>query len=343
MAHRHPLYLISNSRGYTLVELLIVIMIAVLLMAVTLPVAKTVMEDGRPREASRIINAAVATVKARAVQSNRPCGLDFVTQRMNDPNSMTPAYQVTQIYLCEVPAMYAGDIVDSRVVVQVDTMTPSNSTLTFQNSCATNLSSLLDAAKTFKIRINHRGPWYECKEGGMGGYGIDLTNMPYPPTGDSSGYAFQIMRPPVRIGNPIELPRSTALDMTYSGLGPKGTEFANADALRIMFGPLGNVQEVIKRVPAAMMGGSPTITQGAPNGTIHFLLGVTNKINESTNFADPELSNLADGNAFWVSIGHASGLVTTTENGPDTTLTNAGDFLKTARQYAISREQKGGL
>ena len=55
----------QSSQGYTLIELLIVIMIAVLLMVITLPVAKTVMEDARPREASRIFNTTITTAKAR--------------------------------------------------------------------------------------------------------------------------------------------------------------------------------------------------------------------------------------------------------------------------------------
>jgi prepilin-type N-terminal cleavage/methylation domain-containing protein len=323
-----------RTPGYTLVELLIVIMIAVMLMAITLPVAKTVMEDGRPREASRILNATLAAVKARAVQTNRLAGLDFVCERMNDPMAMTPVYQVTQLYMCEVPPMYAGDIINARVVVDTST-----GTLNF-GSGAGSLYSLLDpnqTTKTFKIRINHRGPWYDCNTSDGTTYYIALAGMPYPPTGDANGYAYQILRPPVRIGNPIELPKATALDMTYSGVGPKGTEFANADALRLMFGPQGNVQEVIKRTA----GGG--ITSGVPNGTLHFLIGQTGKITDASNYNNVELSNLADGNTFWVSIGHSSGLVTTSENLPDPSLTDAGDYLKSCRQAAISREQKGGL
>src|SRR6187455_359143 len=92
--------------GYTLMELLIVIIIMITLVAITLPVAKKIMEDGHVREASRQLNTYFAMAKARAVQTGRPCGLDFVCAAPLGDN--TGIRQVTQMFLAEVPPHYAG-------------------------------------------------------------------------------------------------------------------------------------------------------------------------------------------------------------------------------------------
>src|SRR5262245_39122878 len=61
--------------GYTLAELLIVMTIMLMLMAITLPTVRRVMEDGKVREASRQLNAYFAMAKSRALLTGRPCGV----------------------------------------------------------------------------------------------------------------------------------------------------------------------------------------------------------------------------------------------------------------------------
>jgi type II secretory pathway pseudopilin PulG len=348
----------STRFGYTLTELLIVIMIALLLMVVSLPTIKTVMEDGRPREASRILNTVIFTAKSRAALTGSPSGIDLVYQQMNDTSASVAAYQCTQIYMCEMPPIYAGDTTDARVSVNTS-LSPWE--FTFGTNAATNLPSLLDSTNQFWIRINHRGPWYSVSYSNSK-YTLNQSTSVLPPTADTNGYSFQIRRPPVRVGNPIELPKSTAIDLTYSGFGPTGDEFASTekggDFLRILFSPTGNVESFAKKYPPAMQGQSWTMQTRAATGTIHFLVGLTNKINPpvdtsvstTANIFDVERSNLADGNALWVSIGRTTGIVTTNENAaaPPTSSMNAStpmdrtNYLQTCRTYATNREQKGG-
>lgn len=305
--------------GYTLIELMVVVMIAILLMVVSLPVAKTVMESGRPREASRIVNTALFTAKARAASSGRLAGVEFVLEQAAAPGS----YRSTQMYLCEVPALYMGDTTDARATV-------NGATLTFASGSAASLYSLLNSNSNymFEIRFNHRGVWYPARATGPNSYAIDTTALPTPPIG-ANGAIFHIRRPPVRIGNPIELPKSTAIDMTASGIGivsPLDTEFRSlTGSLQVMFAPAGDAYLWIGD-------GTP---RGAPQGTIHLLVGLTTKV-DATATTDPERSNLADGNALWVSIGRMSGVITTNENVP-------GGNLAAARQFATNREQQGGL
>ena len=63
-----------GRRAYTMAELLIVVVIMVLLVAVTLPVAKKVMDDSHVREASRQLQAYFQMAKTRALHTGRPCG-----------------------------------------------------------------------------------------------------------------------------------------------------------------------------------------------------------------------------------------------------------------------------
>ena len=178
MANRQPL----PKVGYTLVELLIVIVIALLLMVVSLPTLKSVMEDARPREASRILNTMVFTAKARAAQSGNPAGIEFVY----DPNAVAGSARCTQMYMCEIPPIYAGDTTNARVTVDTS-MSPW--VLNFSSGSADSLPSLLDASNQFWIRINHRGPWYTVNS--SSGYRIQPTAV-RPPTSDPNGYSFQI-------------------------------------------------------------------------------------------------------------------------------------------------------
>jgi type II secretory pathway pseudopilin PulG len=336
----------QRRQGYTLVELIVVVTIAILIMVVSLPVAKTVMEDARPREAGRIVNTAFFTAKARAASSGRLAGLELVLQRMNDPSASQGAYQCTRLYMCEVPPIYMGDTTDARATI-------SGTSLTFVNDCAASLPSLLDpiADNQFEIRFNHRGLWYMAKYNG-GGYQINLAGLPLPSIGPA-GASFQIRRPPIRVGNPIELPQGTCIDMTYSGIGPTGTEFANCSALRLMFAPAGNLHSITIAAPDSS--GSPTVTTAAPYGTVHFLIGQTGKIfpmqeGGAWNIANPDMSNIADARSLWVSVGRISGIITTNENNADrSALTDPSDssqrmnFIGNCRKFATKREQKGGL
>lgn len=92
-------YTPAIRRAYTLVEMLIVVSIMVSLIAITLPVAKKVMDGSQGREASRQLNAYLAMAKARALQTGRPCGLYLPFQLPlghTDP-TLTPA-QIPQYW-----------------------------------------------------------------------------------------------------------------------------------------------------------------------------------------------------------------------------------------------------
>lgn len=393
-ARRPHRFHFSRQEAYTLVELLIVIMIAILLAVVTLPAAKQMMEDARPREASRILNSTIVTSQARAQSTGRPVGVEFVLQRMNDPGAMTAVYQCTQLYMCEVPALYAGDTTSAVATVDLTSgmggiynlffqdQVPNNLTMppnTGSDNTTATISHLTDIApKTpggtggaedlFEIRFDHRGPWYTARRSQMMNNAFQISmGSNYPiAAGSTMGnwrYAsFQIRRPPQRVGNAVELPRGTCIDMAYSGVGTQGIEFGVATALRMMFSPNGSIHSLTMAQPGmsqpGMMMPPPVVSTSPALGTVHFLVGVSNKINVPLDpsathtlvMYDPEYSNLADGNALWVSISRSTGIVTTNENNPApyNSVSNHAmsatqlAYLTNSRQFATAREQKGG-
>src|SRR4051812_4305838 len=68
----------ARRPSYTLAEMLIVMTIMLMLVVITLPAVKNLMQDGNVREASRQLNAYFAMAKARAVQTGRPCGVMMI-------------------------------------------------------------------------------------------------------------------------------------------------------------------------------------------------------------------------------------------------------------------------
>lgn len=69
MRHRH---------GYTLIEVILVVVILVLVAALSVPVIQTMLEDGRMTGAGDMVRAKMAEARASAMQSGRPWRLAYI-------------------------------------------------------------------------------------------------------------------------------------------------------------------------------------------------------------------------------------------------------------------------
>ncbi len=356
----------AGLRGFTLMEMLIVIAIMLLLVIATLPRLKQSMDESKVREASRQLSSHFSRAKARAAATGRPCGLWFVTEQIG-PATPPGTFQTTELYLAEIPPPYSGDVQEARVVVtdssgnQAPTWTNFNNInppgwlLNFPPASNAGLFTLIPQTapnNTFFIRFDHKGPLFP---------GIRIGNLFYvtggptlPPHGNglydantnpSAGYQYEIIRLPQRIGAPLALPRGTSVDLTYSGFGNSGTDFySSPNQILVLFTPDGRVGNVTYQTWNATNSNYPIISNDAA-GTLHFLVGRPEKVGLPLN-----QSNLNDNNALWVSVGRLTGSVTTTENAPNidfvfsnpATAAEQQAYLTIAREYAITQDVKGG-
>jgi len=408
--------------GYTLAEMLIVVTIMIILVATALPVAKKVMDGNQTREASRQFSAYLTMAKMRALQTGRPCGLYLPFNKANGYTDNTnntstsganptlyrywPVRQVTQVFLAEVPAPYAGSTIGARGKVVQNynvsgqycfmpvTYDPSSGNLIADTSEMAILSSLLNPGEQFLVRFDYKGDWYRFQynntaqapyyyvllgavQGNSLPPGYSESTSSTAPVGALPGKAYQVYRAPRPIGNPLELPRGTCIDITYSGVGDSSRQYKLTDlsgnniptglisGMYLMFSPAGGVDSVY--VNTVVPGSNPPVVKQLayplqqPAGSLYFLLGKTEKVSDpvdlsnatwnpsgTAGYASVNDSNLADPTSLWVVVSRQTGVVTTAENMPlqssslDNSVLTFTKYLQAARQAAIQGEQMTG-
>ena len=314
--------------GVTLVELLIVVSMIVILLAIALPTLKLAMESRRTREASRMVNSYFYVAQSRAAELGRPVGV-WIERDPKDPN------QAYQLYLAEVPPPYSGDAFDTTAEIhhKDNASNPSGDDgLVKFNSDSFSISLPILVQDGDAIRFNFKGPYYRLYNvpttTGTGPYWVNIENDDVPlPRGPALvsdpgvEVSYQILRQPIRTSaNSIELPRNTIIDLRYSGIGGEGIEFEPSGAsdttpIIILFSPAGGVLSYSVQGTGLVR----------PAGPIHLLIGEN---------VDTELDNLQNQENLWISIGHASGSITSSEN--------LGGRLNQARRFARQAQTLGG-
>jgi prepilin-type N-terminal cleavage/methylation domain-containing protein len=304
-------------RAYTLIELLVVVVILVTLVAITLPLAKKVLDDSYTREASRQLNGWLAMAKINAVRTGRPWGLYMECE---PPVGLTRAgttlRQVTKVYLAEVQPPYAGSTLGARAEIYkpnpnsnqrelVPVILVGNASQIDTNGELRFWYALVEEGETILVRFDYKGEWYRCQRGDSTNptppafsdptkfyYVGTLNGLGYPiPPGFNDpmvAYAtarpYQILRSPRRVGNPLELTGGTCVDLAYCGIGPVSN---GVNATGNGFPPDGGVA-----TPADVFALQVMFTAGggvegiyvntlpcSPQGSVHFLIGKVEKVN----------------------------------------------------------------
>ena len=331
--------------GMTLVELLMVITIMVILLAVSIPMVRPAFKDRKLREAARQINAFFAGAKARAAENGRPFGVWI--QRAD--GTAFGSQRSVQLFYADVGPNFTGAAMGSRAWVgALGAGTPPVGQLHLSVLDAAILRTLVDRGEYFLIKFDHKGHRYSAVRNLVGApqeFVVEIPTGVLPPGADSApGLTFEITRGPVRSNvSPLRLPGDTVIDLSVSGLGTSGTQFSSAVAgnapVVIMFTPAGDIYRLFA-------GGIGYPAQG----TINLMIGRVAQVVDptATNFSNPEIAknaNLTDPANLWVTIGHRSGNVITSDN-TDTSWVPAAALLperiRGARTLARSSVRKGG-
>lgn len=366
--------------GMTIVELLVVLGVLAILLGIAATAVKTGTQGKKQREAARQVNAYIAAAQAKALQVNRSAGIEIVRAMndLNDDGNYTIgtdsgiANASLLMYTIETPPPYAGDTVSAGLYVEtvnansivlVDDSDSSNPNPGRWQATAT--SALVNTIDPVEVRLNYRGRRYIANVINLPDAGampprpfrmeVDLISDVLTTNVHDNREVyyvgqfipFQIYLPPVRTSaTPLQLPTDMCIDLTCSGIGNTGNQFANwavnlfqptptdgtnEFSIKFLFSPRGNVERVNYNGDWIQ-----------PIGNLHMLVGKydyavdaldvmgTDGLNEITTFpagtpvdytqyfnptTDPDLkTNLADPTAMWVSVNFQSGQITTTRN-----------------------------
>ncbi len=254
----------SAKRGMTLVELLVVITIMVILVTVSIPVFKPMLESQRAAGAARVVAGTLQRVRVKAMQERKTYGLEFVrfgTAGTPEENLSIQMRLKRENSAWATPEQLRVVVIDGTIHVcalwdEVNGGPPtppatekmvwsSNPGVTFANRqlWSTNVQN------GFQIRLGRQGRTYTVLRGDNGTPDLPLDDVytlaaPYAdltlPDGidpNTTATIFNtaveatVTRPAVSaFAPPVVLPRGTIVDLMYSG-----EHFSEAEATDPVF------------------------------------------------------------------------------------------------------------
>ena len=341
---RHQAISANRRRGFTLVELLIVMSIMITLLAITAAVIKINVDADRVRGAARAMQSYLLGARDRAIYAKQPRGVRLI---VNSSNPRT----VSSMVLIQPTEPWSGQV----QLLPVDTTRPWDSATNpmkrvrlrypniIPNWLQLNQRNLLvtDAHPRIKIPANNRGVWYVIDSVDVAGVNQDLLlTTPYRnpnPTGVNDEPA-QIELPHSVVPNeePIQLPRNVVIDLdacsTNRSQFPGNklpnvwknfsvTPFAYKKQLDLMFSPRGSITGTAAssgiihfyiteltaadlQLDAAYVGTSPAI----PDKNVVTVFARTgNVISSAINTVDSNNDGIADDPFYYPERGEVAG------------------------------------
>ncbi len=250
---------LRRRHGLTLVELLVVIVILVMLVAVTIPLMRSIRDGGEVDAAVRKVESIMNDARTRAIVTGRPAGITFI----RDPLNPNVSYQVA---LAESPPPYAGDVINARALLTNENVGgvlfkqvafDLNQVRKLRPTPTGNEPTPVDESAWFvrpgdTIRFNFRGAEYPIRAVPTE-YSLAL-DPDVPLTGLAS---FQIQRAPRRsLASPTELPNGAFVVLGSSGVAYDGEGFQldrnrlfSSGDVTVSFNAAGDIQRVYRGTP----------------------------------------------------------------------------------------------
>jgi hypothetical protein len=331
----------------TLVELLVVVAIMVLLLAVSVPMLKPMLESRRTSNAAQVLAGAFQHARAKSIQDQKSRGIRLV------PFDTAPSVAL-QLRMYKENRIDAVNSPNIRVRVEEGKIIPYRfvETTSEWERLMPSDSQFVTVMEQFNggeaVQFNRIGREFVIGE--MEGVYCTLAapyanlNLPDDPASDDAmEYRVTQWLAPMTWLPPMVMPQGTVVDIAYSGgetvnfLGADKTEddiaggavppnFTSGDEVIVMFSPAGHVDMLyINGVPRKV------------NETLYFCVGQWDRqTDENRNsLAEDKKSNLAVPTTYWVTLHPKTGTVHVAENAPirqSSTTPLAG--LRDARKFA---------
>ena len=300
-----------KNSGLTLVELLVVVVILTLLVAVVLPLAQPTPSQRLVREASRQVNAFLASAQSRAVGEQREYGVMLVPDASGE--------QCFDLMLAKVPPLYGGDEVTATATISstnnMATLNGADRIVKSYQYDQTADGQNLFVGEGDRIRFNYRGPWYRIDAVSVSGgpptvtFSYDVDNdgnndAPLPPAG--AAFAYQIRRKPrASAAGMMTLPTGAYIDLGFYGTDASGNT---------VFRPVSGEGASAPMSSQVVMFDAT----GRPNSDSIYLL-VSSKpstpvANAAGKWANGIRNLLVDAPSIWIAVNGSNGRITTAEN-----------------------------
>jgi len=214
----------SKYSGLTLVELLVVVTIMTILLAISVPMIRPMLETQKTRDAADTVSTFLAQARLRAIETGLPCGVRFerytgLEMQGQGPNGPYPYYPYNgaclQMRQVAVPRPYGGCVEGTRI--DVDGLT-GNLTIPFAESGFWGPGKIVQDGDL--IQLDYQGPKYlldlssgtpkiNWQQFDSTAVGRNLIQVP-----------FKVYRQPKpTLAAPVRFPQGVVVDLNSSGKG----------------------------------------------------------------------------------------------------------------------------
>ncbi|MDR3234485.1 MAG: prepilin-type N-terminal cleavage/methylation domain-containing protein [Planctomycetaceae bacterium] len=327
----------TKQTGFTLIELLVVVTILVMLLAVSVPMFKPMLESRRTQNAARVLATTLEKARAQAMFEGRAVGVKLI------PFETAPAAAL-QLRIYRENNAAVNQSSEHRIKV-------NNGTLeAFHYNASTEKYDTPDTLPAVfstgvMVQFNRIGRFYELETSSTLKAPYDHLTLPNEDAADGAAMEYAVLRLPSPALTPqVIMPKGTIVDLAFSG--GRGTAAKDVDerqqgqfplkfvippgerqGVTIMFSPAGYIKDVF-------FNDTVNGLRILPNEMLYFCVGEWDRqsADGQLSLADDRKTNLQVSTTYWVTIHPKTGAVHVTENKPVSTTTD-NDIIK-ARTFA---------
>jgi prepilin-type N-terminal cleavage/methylation domain-containing protein len=341
--------------GMTLVELLVVMAIMAILVAISIPSLKPMLESQRAANGARVVALKLQQTRLKAMREDRPCGVEFMRYGTNasegnvslQMRTVKDAHNFTQLFVggYEIRCVVIGDSSGGNAEIQLvkKRSTDTEWTKINEENPAAADEHIVNTWKLkvfagLRIQFNNQGKWFDladsfhvanCHSSLPSDVDTDPSASTYP-----HAVNFEVTQRPRAMLNAVTvLPRGTVVDLQYSG---HDTNMSGEGDMSFHRTPPPNVTRVTSSVivmfsPAGYVdrfyidGAEDSGVNKPFRGVFYLLVGEWDKIDRG----EDNKNNLETESNFWVTIKDRDGTVRTS---PNTVGDNVSDRRKHARE-----------